>query len=512
MTNPDRGRTTAAGEPAYPGARQAGLALAVLMGLTAAAGVCAAETTSTTAVATAAEALPVPSNAKVAAVASVDRHAAELIGLSDKIWAYAETALREHKSSAALADYAEKQGFKVQRGVSGMPTAFIASYGSGRPIIGIMGEYDALPGVSQKATSTKEPLVEGAAGHGCGHNMFGAGSLGAALAIKEQIKAGALTGTIRFYGTPAEEAVGGKTYMARDGVFNDLDAIFAWHPDDKTKADTTSSQAMVDLAIEFHGKAAHAAYDPWNGRSALDGLELATHGINMMREHIKPTSRMHYVIQSGGDVPNVIPEYAKLWLWLRDLKRSEVRDMLERVRKIADGAALMSGTTATVKVQGGSWEILTNMTGERLVDANLAWVGPAAYTDEEQEFARAIQRATGVPPVGMDLTVKGLDEQVQEAGSTDVGDVSWIVPTLNLTVATWPARTPRHAWPVVATGGMSIGHKGLVRASKVLAATMVDLYERPDALAAVQAEFREKKGDTVFEAYLPAGPPPLPAD
>jgi aminobenzoyl-glutamate utilization protein B len=453
-----------------------------------------------------------PSSAKQAAVRSVERHERDLIALSDEIWGYAETALREHKSAGALADYAAKQGFRVERGVAGMPTAFVASYGSGRPIIGIMGEYDALPGLSQKAEPVKGALVEGAAGHGCGHNLFGAASLGAALAIKEQIQAGALEGTIRFYGTPAEEDVGGKTYMTRDGVFNDVDAMLAWHPGNETQADTLSSQAMVDLGIEFHGRAAHAANDPWNGRSALDAAELFTDGLNMMREHIKPTSRLHYTIVDGGDVPNVIPEHAKVWLWARDWKRAEVEDLVARVRKLAEGAALMTETTSSVTVQGGSWEMLTIVSGARLLDANLRWLGPPSYTDQEQTFARAIQRASGVPETGMDTSIRPLENQEEEGGSTDVGDVSWVVPTLHLTVATAPAEAPWHAWPVVAAAGMSIGHKGLTLAAKVLAATMVDLYERPEALAAVRAEFEQKKGDVVFKAYLPDGPPPIPKE
>ncbi len=455
---------------------------------------------------------PAPSAAKAAAIRSIDRHRPELISLSDQVWAFAEIALREHRSSKLLADYAQKQGFRVERGIAGMPTAFVASYGSGRPVIAIMGEYDALPGLSQKAQSSKAPLVEGAPGHGCGHNMFGAASLGAALAIKEQIQSGSLKGTIRFYGTPAEEDIGGKTYMARDGVFNDVDVMLAWHPGDETKADTDSSQAMVDLAIEFHGRAAHAANDPWNGRSAVDGLELFTAGVNLMREHIKPSSRLHYTIVDGGDVPNVVPEYAKVWLWARDWERAEVESLLARIRKLAEGAAIMTETTSTLTVQAGSWEVLPNLAGARLLDANLQWLGPVSYSDEEQVFARAIQRATGVPETGMDMGIEPLENQEQEGGSTDVGDVSWIVPTLTLTVATAPAEAPWHAWPVVATGGMSIGHKGLTRAAKVLAATMVDLYERPDALAAVRTEFVEKKGDVVFKAYLPDGPPPVPKD
>jgi aminobenzoyl-glutamate utilization protein B len=453
-----------------------------------------------------------PTAAKTAAVQSVDRHSKELISLSDEIWAYAETALREHRSSKALADYAERQGFRVQRGVAGMPTAFIATYGKGKPIIGVMGEYDALPGISQKAVAEKTPLVEGGGGHGCGHNMFGAASMGAALAIKEQIASGKLEGTVRFYGTPAEEAVGGKTYMTREGVFNDLDVVLAWHPGDKTQVDTTSSQAMVDLAVEFRGKAAHAAGDPWNGRSAVDGVEAFTDGINMMREHIKPTSRMHYTIVSGGDVPNVVPEYGKVWIWVRDWKRSEVESLLARVRKVAEGAALMTETTVTVKVQAGSWEMLNNTAGAKLLDANLRWLGPASYTESEQTFARTIQKATGVPDVGMDREIQALEGQEEEGGSTDVGDVSWIVPTLHVTVATSPKDAPWHAWPVVATSGMSIGHKGLLLASKTLAATMVDLYEQPASLQAVRAEFEKRKGNTVYKAYLPEGPPPLPKE
>jgi aminobenzoyl-glutamate utilization protein B len=453
-----------------------------------------------------------PSAAKQAAVASIDEHSSELAKLSDQVWAFAETALREHKSSKVLADYAQKQGFKVERGVAGLPTAFVASYGSGRPVIGIMGEYDALPGISQQASPVKKPLVEGAGGHGCGHNLFGAGSLGAALAIKEQIQAGKLKGTIRFFGTPAEEDIGGKVYMAREGLFDDVDVMLAWHPGDDTQADTVSSQAMVSLAIEFNGKAAHAASDPWNGRSAADAAELFTDGVNMMREHIRPTSRMHYVIQRAGDVPNVVPEYARVWLWVRDWQRTEVDGLLARVRKLSEGAATMTETTSEVSVLGGSWEVLVNQRGAKLLDGNLRWVGASRYSDEEQAFAKAIQKATGVPEAGMDTRIKPLEGQEMEGGSTDVGDVSWVVPTLHVTVATSPTKAPWHAWPVVATAGMSIGHKGMVTASKTLAATMVDLFEQPALVDEIKAEFKEKKGDVVFKPYLPEGPPPLPKD
>jgi aminobenzoyl-glutamate utilization protein B len=454
------------------------------------------------------------SKAKQRAVSSIDEHRAELIGLSDQIWSFAETALRETKSSRLLADYAERQGFKVRRGVAGMPTAFVATYGTGRPIIGILGEYDALPGISQKASPVKEPYKAGAAGHGCGHNLFGAASLGAATAIKELIASGELKGTIRFYGTPAEESVGGKLYMAREGLFNDLDICLAWHPEDKIRADTQSSQAMVDFIVEFKGKAAHAAFDPWNGRSALDGLELFTHGINMLREHVKPTVRMHYVIQNGGDVPNVVPEYAKLWCWVRDSNRAGVEDVMNRVRKIAEGAALMAGVESKLTIQSGDYEMLVNMAGARLIHANFTWLGSIEYTAEEQEFARAIQRATGVEEKGLDGSIQPLEEQPREpdGGSTDVADVSWIVPTLHLSVTTAPSGSPWHAWPVVACGGMSIGHKGLTFAAKALAATMVDLFESPKAREAIRAEFTEKTQGHVYRGYIPDGPPPVPRE
>ena len=453
-----------------------------------------------------------PSSAKRAAVASVAAHSGDLISLSDKIWEYAETALREHKSSRLLADYAEQQGFTVTRGVAGMPTAFVARYGSGKPVIGIMGEYDALPGVSQKASAEKSPLVEGAAGHACGHNLFSAGSLGAALAIKEQIAAGKLEGTIVFYGTPAEEAVGGKIYMARDGVFNEVDVMFAWHPGDESAADVTSGQALVDVMVEFTGQAAHAAADPWNGRSALDGALAFAQGVELMREHMKLSSRVHYVITKGGDVPNIVPEHAAVWIWARDEKRTEVEALLARIRKIAEGAALMTNTKSEVRVQGGDWELLVNEAGARLLDGNLRWVGTPQYTPEEIAFAKSIQRATNVPEVGLERKIVPAKEQKEQGGSTDVGDVSWVVPTLHLTVVTAPKDAPWHAWPVVATAGMSIGHKGMITASQTLAASMVDLYENPQLLREIRAEFEKKRGNVQYKSWLPDGPPPLPKE
>lgn len=449
---------------------------------------------------------------KAEAVAGIEKHQQDLVRLSDEVWAFAETALRETRSAETLAAYAEKSGFTVQRGVAGMPTAFVASYGAGHPIIGILGEYDALPGISQKAQATQEALTAGAPGHGCGHNLFGAASLGASVVIKDLIAAGKLKGTIRFYGTPAEEAVGGKVYMAREGLFKDLDVCLVWHPGDQTEAGTDSSQALVDMIVEFKGKTAHAAYDPWNGRSAVDGLEAFTHGVNLLREHVKPSVRMHYTIVKGGDVPNVVPDYAKVWIWVRDSTRTGVDRVLERVRQIAAGAALIAGVESKITIQAGDYETLVNMPGQKVLQANLEWLGPIPFTQEEQEFAKAIQSATGVDRIGLDGKVQPMKEPKTDppGGSTDVGDVSWIVPTLQFVAATAPKDAPWHAWPVVACGGMSIGHKGMLYAAKALAATAVDLFENRETVAAIQAEFREKTKGFVYKPYIPDGPPPVP--
>ncbi|HEX9188706.1 MAG TPA: amidohydrolase, partial [Vicinamibacteria bacterium] len=401
---------------------------------------------------------------KLAVAASIDAQRAALVSLADQVWAFAETALRETRSAALLASHAEAQGFRVERGVAGMPTAFVASYGQGRPVIAVLGEYDALPGLSQKAVPQRAALQPDAPGHGCGHNLFGAASLGAAVAVKELIAAGRLAGTVRFYGTPAEEAVGGKIYMAREGLFRDVDVAVAWHPADRTRADMTGGQALVDTIVEFQGRTAHAAYDPWNGRSAVDALELFTHGVNMMREHVKPTVRIHYAIQQGGDVPNVVPDHARLWLWARDFERKGVDEVLERLRKAAEGAALMAGVEGRLTVQAGDYEVLVNEAGARLLDANLRWLGPIAYTPEEEAFAKVLQVAAGVAPLGLAAGISPLEGQEREGGSTDVGDVSWNVPTLHVSVATAPRGVPWHAWPVVAAGGTSIGHKGMVLA------------------------------------------------
>lgn len=453
-----------------------------------------------------------PSPNKKAVLASVEKHQQELIKLSDAVWGFAETAMKETKSSKILADYAEAQGFRVSRGVAEIPTAFIAEYGSGLPIIGILGEFDALPGLSQKAQATKEPLLTGAAGHGCGHNMFGAGSLGAALTIKELIAAGKLKGTIRFYGTPAEEDLAGKVYMARAGLFNDLDICLDWHPDYENKANMQSSQAIADYTISFKGKSAHAAADPWNGRSALDAAELFTTGINFMREHVKPSVRMHYVYKDGGQVPNVIPETAAVWLWIRDSKRSGVTEVSERMMNIAKGAALMAGVEYDIKLNNGLYEILINETGAKALQDNMNIVGPISYTPEELAFADKIMKENGMEAKGINGAIKPLEVTLADpvGGSTDVGDVSYLVPEITLLATTAPYESPWHSWVVVASGGMSIGHKGMLFASKSLGTTMVDLFEKAALRKEIKEEFLKRKGKEVWKAMLPEGPPPVP--
>jgi len=454
------------------------------------------------------------SKQKKAVIASIEKHQSDLIRLSDEIWSLAETAFNETASAELLANYAEKNGFTVERGVAGMPTAFVATYGSGKPVISILGEFDALPGLSQKTVPTKNPLKEAAPGHGCGHNLFGVGSLGAAISIKEQLEKGTIKGTVKFFGTPAEEKFFGKLWLAREGFFEGIDVNISWHPSASTKADVQSSLALVDFIVEFYGQAAHASADPWNGRSASDALELYTTGINYLREHIKPTVRMHYHIQDGGQVVNVVPDYTKIWTRVRDTKRDGMLSVYERVKKIAEGAALMTDTKYKISLVSGLHEVLVNRTGGKIMQKNLELLGPIAYNTEEIAFGKKIQEVTGKPQVGMDSEIKPLEETKENpgGGSTDVGDVSWNIPNINLGVTTAPKDTPWHSWAVVACGGMSIGHKGMIYAAEAMGMTMMDLFQSPDKVKAVKEEFKERKGDTIYKAILPEGPPPISAN
>jgi aminobenzoyl-glutamate utilization protein B len=450
---------------------------------------------------------------KEAVVSSIDGQSEAMTDLSDRIWAHAEIALQETQSGKALADYAEQQGFKVQRGIAGMPMAFVASYGKGKPIIGVMGEYDALPGLSQTASPVRNAAVEGAAGHGCGHNLFGVGSLGAATAVRELIESGALRGTLRYYGTPAEESIGGKIYMAREGLFDDLDIALSWHPNSSNEMDTSSSQAMVETVVEFSGSAAHAAFDPWNGRSALDGLELLTHALNLLREHVRPTVRIHYAIMHGGGAPNVVPEKASVGVWIRDSEMAGVLPLYERMQVMAQGAAMAANVEAEVKLLSATYNTLINNEAANIVHANMQWLGDVEFSESENEFAKRLQESMGVPAVGLDGTVRPLVLNSTEAtgGSTDVADVSWLVPTVDVEIATAPVDIPWHSWGVVAASGSPMGHRGMQYAAKVLATTMVDLYMNPRLLEPIRAEFEKTTEGFDYKAYIPDGPPPIPA-
>ena len=448
---------------------------------------------------------------KKAVVASVEKHEKELTSISDNIWSYAELSLAEYQSSKALSDYAEKKGFKVERGVGGMPTAFIATYGSGRPRIGILGEFDANAGISQKKQPTKEARIAGAPGHGCGHNLFGTGSLGAALAIKELMEKKKLKGTVIFFGTPAEETIFGKTYMARAGLFDDLDICMDWHPGDNLEASTQSSKALVDFRVKYYGKAAHASSDPWNGFSAVDGLELYTTGINYYREHIRPTARIHYHIETAGDVVNVVPEHAQIWTRVRENDRENLNVVYERVKRIAEGAAIMAEVDYSIELISGIYEIQPNRTGAAALLKNMELLGPINYSKDELKYAKTIQRETDKPAEGMDADIESLRETLPaQGGSTDVGDVSQIVPVVRARITAAPKDVPWHSWAVVACTGMSIGHKGMLFAAKSLSMTMVDLFENPKLVKEIKAEFKKRKGDKVYKAMIPDGPPPIP--
>ena len=434
-----------------------------------------------------------------------------LIGISDKIWNAAEIAFQEKISAQTLITYAKANGFKVEEGVASIPTAFVASYGSGKPVIGILGEFDALPGISQKTKPIKDPLIKGGAGHGCGHNMFGTASLGAAVAIKKLIEEGKLTGTVKFFGTPAEEKYFGKLWMIRAGLFDDLDVCLDWHPSDQIEADVQTTLALVDFKVEFFGQAAHASGDPWNGRSASDALELYTHGINAYREHIKPTVRIHYHIQDGGQVVNVVPDYSRIWVRVRDIKREGMQEVYERVQAMAEGAAILANVDYKISLISGIHEVLPNRAGGQAIQKNLEILGPISYSESEIIFANEIQNATGKPVIGMDSEIKPMRETLENpgGGSTDVGDVSFIVPVARLGVSTAPKDVPWHSWAVVACGGMSIGHKGMIYAAKALGMTLIDMFVEEKLRNEMKLEFTNRKGNYVYQALVPEGPPPI---
>ena len=442
---------------------------------------------------------------------SIEQKSSELTALSDKIWEAAEVAFREEKSAEYLIKYAEENGLKVEKGLAGMPTAFTATYGEGKPVIGIIGEFDALPGLSQTADSFRNELTEGGAGHGCGHNLFGTASLGAAIAIKELIEKGDLTGTVKFFGTPAEEKFFGKLWMIREGVFDDVDITMDWHPADHTEANVQPSLALVDFMVEFTGQSAHASADPWNARSANDALELYTSGINAYREHVKPSVRMHYHIQDAGQVVNVVPDYSRIWVRVRDITKEGLQPVYDQVRRMAGGAAIMANVEHKVSLISGIHDLLPNRTGGVIMQKNLEILGDIQYSQDEIDFALDMQKANGKPQIGIDGKIRPLRETLESpgGGSTDVGDVSYNMPVVSLAATTAPKGVPWHSWSVVASSGMSIGHKGMLHAAKALGMSMIDIYKDQKLREEIKKEFDERIGDYDYDPYLNPGPPPI---
>ena len=442
---------------------------------------------------------------------SIEEKTLELTSLSDKIWEAAEVAFREDKSAEYLIEYAEANGLTIERGLAGMPTAFTASYGEGKPVIGIIGEFDALPGLSQTTAPYRDELIEGGAGHGCGHNLFGTASLGAAIAIKELIEKGSIEGTVKFFGTPAEEKFFGKLWMIREGVFDDVDICMDWHPADKTEANVQPSLALVDFMVEFTGQSAHASMDPWNARAANDALELYTSGINAYREHVKPSVRMHYHIQDAGQVVNVVPDYSRIWVRVRDITKEGLQPVYDHVRKMAGGAAIMANVEHKVSLISGIHDLLPNRTGGAAMQKNLEALGDIQYTQEEIDFALEMQRNNGKPKIGIDGKIRSLRETLKSpgGGSTDVGDVSYNVPVVSLNVTTAPKGVPWHSWSVVASSGMSIGHKGMLYAAKALGMTMVDIFKDSRLRDDIKREFDERIGEYEYDPFLDPGPPPI---
>ena len=421
-----------------------------------------------------------------------------------QIWEYAEVGYKEVKSAALHVQHLKDAGFTVETGVAGIPTAFVATYGTGSPAIGILAEYDALPGINQSTSAERDPIVGKNAGHACGHHLFGTASVSAGIAIKELIAAGKLKGTIKVFGTPAEEGGSGKVFLVRAGLFNNLDAVIHWHPDDVNAITTTSALANKSAKFKFYGISAHAAAAPDQGRSALDAVEAMDNMANMMREHIPQETRIHYVITNGGKAPNVIPDFAEVYYYVRHPKRKDVVEIFDRVVKAAEGAALGTGTTMKYDIIGGTHDLLINKALAETMQANLDKVGGVNYTEAEIAFAKKIQ-PTMVAPIDMATAaqVKPLT-YINEgnSGSTDVGDVSYALPTVGLRAATWVPGTAAHSWQAVASGGTEIGTKGMLVASKTMAMTAIDLMSNPVLLAKAMEEFIKSKGDYKYKALL----------
>jgi len=415
--------------------------------------------------------------------------------IAQQIWEFAEMGYQEEQSSALLQNTLAEAGFTIKAGVAGIPTAFTAEYGSDGPVIAILGEYDALPGLSQKAVPIKESAGE-KAGHACGHHLFGTASTAAAIAVKEWLEANNKKGRIRFYGTPAEEGGSGKVYMVRAGLFNDVDIALHWHPGDKNAASAGAALANKSAKFRFYGISAHAAASPEKGRSALDGVESMNYMVNMMREHVLEDSRIHYVITNGGKAPNVVPDFAEVYYYARHNRRDVVMDIFDRMVNAAAGAALGTGTTMDYEIIGGTHELLPNLSLQKMVHEKLTEVGGVTYNKEELAFANEIAKSLGQEKANLSIAsgIAPYKTEGKAGGSTDVGDVSFAVPTVGFGTATWVPGTAAHSWQAVAAGGTSIGKKGMMVAAKTLSLSAIELFSNPKIIQAAKEEHQKRLG------------------
>ena len=418
--------------------------------------------------------------------------------LQKTIWANPELGFLETNSSGLLQQHLRENGFTVESGVAGMPTAFVATYGSGEPVIGFLAEFDALPGLSQDTVPYRKPLKENGAGHGCGHNTFGVGSTAAAVSLSKWLAENKHAGTIKVYGSPAEEGGAGKVYLVREGLFKDVDVVLDWHPGAGNSVSTNGGTAMVMVDYKFYGKPAHAAGNPWKGRSALDAVEAFDYLVNLLREHVPTSSRIHYVIPNGGEAPNVVPEYARVSYYIRSPKRDILNQLTEWIDSAAVGAAKGTQTRVEKEIVAGTYERLHNKTLSRVIQKNLEAVGGVIYDERERAFAEALNKANGNPDsiLKQASTVRPLAEFPKEGsgGSSDVGDVSWVVPLASFGTATSIPGSPGHSWQNVAAVGTTIGTKGLLNASRVFALTAIELLTDAKLLKAIKEEFKQSVG------------------
>jgi aminobenzoyl-glutamate utilization protein B len=442
-----------------------------------------------------------------AMLSKMDTRAQHFGDVSRQVWEFAEVGYKEVRSSALLKAELQAAGFSVKDNVAEIPTAFSATWGSGKPVISILGEYDALPGLSQQAKPERQAITVGAPGHGCGHNLLGTAAAFAAIAVKDYLQEHKLSGTIQFFGTPAEEGGGGKVYMSRAGVFNDSDVVLAWHPGDRNQSSVRTSLANINAKFKFYGKPSHAAAAPEAGRSALDGLMVMTYAVEMMREHVPETTRIHYIITSGGAAPNVVPDFAEVYLYARHPDMPTLDGIWARILKTAQAGALATETRVEVDLVNSVYNLLPNRPLAEMFHRNQERVGGIKYTPEEQAFAETLaktfDRGPDILPIGSQEKIQGIEDG-HSSGSTDVGDVSWIVPTSEFNSATYVPGTAAHSWQSAACAGSSIGRKGMVTAAKVLALSAVDLFTDPTLVAAARADFEKRRAGYEYRSRVPA--------